>query len=330
MQTTVQALLAAMPPGSTQHISLPVYNDAPLDLTLVRGARGGQTLVVSAGVHGCEYIGVEALRRLRSALDPAQLSGNVVLLPLANPEGFYAQAKQVIPADQVNLNRAFPGDAAGSAAYRRAYAIERYLFSAADFWLDLHSGDMHEMVMPYAYFPLAGAAPETPADQPRVTPETALKACSAVKALSVSYRLGSYARTGLYNWAALRGIPSLLLERSGRCLRPEEDIAIYMRQVGELMAHLGIAEPTGASAATPQQELTDAIYTEAQQPGFWYPYIKEGQTFAAGACLGRLEDLSGNCVQQVRAAFDGLVLYYTAVLGVAEGDGLVAYARLAH
>ena len=47
----------------------------------------------------------------------------------------------------------------------------------------------------------------------------------------------------------------------------------------------------------------------------------------AGALLGRLEDLSGRCIQEVRAEFDGVVLYYTAGLGVAAGDPLIAYGH---
>ena len=55
--------------------------------------------------HGCEYVGIEALNRLKKELDPAGLSGRVILLPLVNPEGFYMGAKQTIPADGQNLNR---------------------------------------------------------------------------------------------------------------------------------------------------------------------------------------------------------------------------------
>ena len=84
----------------------------------IRDRALGKTLVVTAGVHGCEYVGVQALRRLAAELDPAELSGNVIFLPLANPTGFYAGAKRVVPEDGVNLNRAFPGDPAGTLSVR--------------------------------------------------------------------------------------------------------------------------------------------------------------------------------------------------------------------
>lgn len=69
---------------------------------------------MTAGVHGCEYVGIETLNRLKKELDPIDLSGRIILLPLVNPEGFYMGSKQIIPADGQNLNRTFPGDPEGT------------------------------------------------------------------------------------------------------------------------------------------------------------------------------------------------------------------------
>ena len=131
----------ALAPGRKVRVPLPVPGAQPLETLCLCGAAPGRTLVVTAGVHGCEYVGVQALRCLAVELDPAELSGNVILLPLANPTGFYAGAKQVVPEDGVNLNRAFPGDPAGTLSARLAYALETALYQAADFLADLHSGD---------------------------------------------------------------------------------------------------------------------------------------------------------------------------------------------
>ena len=72
-------------PGERKNVPLPVPDAPPLETICLCGAASGRTLVVTAGVHGCEYVGVQALRRLFRELDPAELSGNVILLPLANP-----------------------------------------------------------------------------------------------------------------------------------------------------------------------------------------------------------------------------------------------------
>ena len=75
-------------PGERKNVPLPVPDAPPLNAICLCGAARGRTLVVTGGVHGCEYVGPQALRRLAGELDPARLSGNVILLPLANPSAF--------------------------------------------------------------------------------------------------------------------------------------------------------------------------------------------------------------------------------------------------
>ena len=122
-------------PGERKNVPLPVPDAPSLNALCLCGAAPGKTLVVTAGVHGCEYVGIQALRRLAADLDPARLSGNVILLPLANPSAFYAGAKQVVPEDGVNLNRAFPGNSAGPLSARLAFALETALYPEAICWL---------------------------------------------------------------------------------------------------------------------------------------------------------------------------------------------------
>ena len=85
--------------NTKQTLLLPVASPYPVEITAICGSQPGKTLIVTAGIHGCEYVGIEALNRLKKELDPAGLSGRIILLPLVNPEGFYMGAKQTIPAD---------------------------------------------------------------------------------------------------------------------------------------------------------------------------------------------------------------------------------------
>ena len=73
----------------------------------------------------------------------------------------------------------------------------------ADFLLDLHGGDWNEELAPLVFFP-CGAGQTVEQETRR-----------AAQALSVSMRVCSTARNGLYSWAAQKGIPALLLERGG-------------------------------------------------------------------------------------------------------------------
>lgn len=303
--------------GVKQTLPLPVTSPYPVEMTVICGSRPGKTLVVTAGVHGCEYVGIEALNRLKRELEPAALSGRVILLPLVNPEGFYQGSKQTIPTDGKNLNRMFPGKPDGTFSSQLARVLEETLYPEADFLMDLHGGDVNEALTPLVFFPTA-------------VPESLSAAASAAaKALSVSYRVASTSQNGLYSWAAQCGIPALLVERGERGLWSEEEVAACRENVYELMRHLGILNATSVSPCLQQAEIRRAVYEEAPADGFWYPAVSAaGQKLKQGALLGTLKDSCGNEISRYTAPFGGVVLYYTLSLGVKSGDPLIAYGKL--
>ena len=85
--------------GEKQRVKIPVSKGISLEATLLCGQKPGKTLVVTAGVHGCEYVGILALEELVETLDLSRLSGQLIALPLLNPEGFFSGAKQINPLD---------------------------------------------------------------------------------------------------------------------------------------------------------------------------------------------------------------------------------------
>ena len=304
--------------GERKTVILPVSNDISLEVICCCGERPGKTLVLTSGVHGCEYVGVETLKRLSNTLKPKKLTGNVVLLPIANPSGFFEAAKRVVPEDKINLNRAFPGKKEGSLSSRIAWVIEHALYPAADFLADFHSGDGDEALRPLVFFPVAG---EEKVNQ---------QSLSAAKALTVPYRVRSSAKNGLYSWAVQQGIPAVLIERGGMGLWSEAEVRDCEADVYALLRFLNIL---GDQSDTPrengkQQEVTTVVYQEAQHTGFWYPEIHPDDRIAKGQLLGRMENSSGKILQEVRAEFDGIVLYHSIALGIQRGELLVAYGQI--
>ena len=332
--------------GEKQTLLLPVTSPYPVEMTVICGCRPGKTLVVTAGVHGCEYVGIETLNQLKKELNPAALSGRVILLPLVNPEGFYHGSKQTIPADGQNLNRMFPGKSDGTFSSQLARVLEETLYPEADFLMDLHGGDVNEALTPLIFFPTA------------VPEKLATQSALAAAALSVPYRVASTSKNGLYSWAAQCGIPALLVERGERGLWNKEEVAACKHNVYEMMEHLGMlsvsqatdnqqeqtslrtkafSRPTeindsrSAESHSEQTEIRDALYAEAPSDGFWYPAMKKaGKTVPKGALLGTLNDVSGKEIVRCIAPFDGVILYFTLSLGVKSGDPLVAFGKLEH
>ena len=128
-------------PGSYA-FTIPVEGGKPIQGVRVVGNSSGKTLVVTAGVHGDEYVGIQAVRELLSQLSPQELSGQVLFVPVVNTSGFFSGTYRV-PEDGENLNRCFPGAKGHTYTWNMAAALEDALYPEADFLLDLHGGAVY-------------------------------------------------------------------------------------------------------------------------------------------------------------------------------------------
>ena len=300
--------------GEKKNIKIPVLQAEAMEGICICGKNQGKTLVITAGVHGCEYVGIEAAKRMAELLDPMELAGNVILIPLVNIDGFLDGRKQVVPEDGKNLNRVFPGKPDGTISERIAYAMERYIYPCADFLLDLHSGDSNETLIPLVFYPTKGEK------------EINDKALQAAKVLSVPYRVSSQAKNGLYSWAVQKGIPSLLIERGSGGLWSENEVKMCMEDMCRIMAFLKIKE--ASYEQIPQTDIKEAVYEEAVSDGFWYPAITVGKRVCCGEKLGVFESFPVGERMEISAKFDGVVMYHTTALGVREGEALAAYGKI--
>lgn len=299
--------------GQKRTISIPVPAAPAIDGVCFCGKRKGKTLVITAGVHGCEYVGVQAVKSIIEEINPLEMSGNLILLPLVNRDGFYGGAKGIVPEDGINLNRAFPGKEDGSLSFRIAYALERALYPAADFLADLHSGDCNEALRPLVFFPVAGGE-----EVNRLSKE-------AAETLTVPYRVRSTAKNGLYSYAVQCGIPSLLIERGGQGLWSWEEVKACKADIYALLGHLEILGEGKKNQE--QKEIAETDYVQASLDGLWYPQVTIDQMVCKGQLLGRLESLRGEVLGEVRAKFNGVVLYHTTALGVKAQEALIAYGH---
>ena len=103
-------------PGEKQRAVLTVA-DCPFRMpaTVIRGVRPGPTLLVTAGVHNMEFVGINAAIQLANDTRPEDIAGTLFVISLINTDGFEHRTMSVTHADGKNLNRVFPGDAAGTA-----------------------------------------------------------------------------------------------------------------------------------------------------------------------------------------------------------------------
>src|SRR2546423_530756 len=60
-----------------------------IPVALVNGERPGPRVVITAGVHGGEFTGVDAATTLAEQLIPQEIRGQVVICPVANPPAVF-------------------------------------------------------------------------------------------------------------------------------------------------------------------------------------------------------------------------------------------------
>lgn len=131
------ALTVALPEGMLR-----------VPILVLRNGEGPQTLL-TAGIHGDEYEGPIALRHLMRDLDWRKIRGQIVICPVINIRALAADTRRA-PDDDMDLNRAFPGNPNGSYTQRLADAVARQLVPIADQVIDLHTGGPASSYIPSA------------------------------------------------------------------------------------------------------------------------------------------------------------------------------------
>ena len=228
--------LTAQPGEKVQGYFAGPDGEKTIPICLIHGTKPGKTVLLTAGVHACEYPGAAAVMELCRELEPSQVSGRLILVPMLNVSSFYERLPFVVKEDGKNLNRMFPGDPQGSYS-QQAAQIRRELHAKADYLIDIHSGDAPELVMPFVYYP-ALARPEVLAESQRMC-----------RAMSVACRVASTSMVGTSGTAAAIGTPAILIERGGQSGCSPEDQAAYREDLLSILAELSGASGDRQSPA---------------------------------------------------------------------------------
>lgn len=291
--------------------------DIVLPGTIICGKLPGKTMLITGGVHSGEYVGIQACVELGAELQPEKTVGTIVILKVLNRPAFENRAGSLGLSDGKNLNRVFPGNPNGTEMERLAWAITKEVYPKVDYYIDLHSGDDFEALTPYVYY--AGKAAQEVTEVSRKMAEQ----------VDVPYMVRSMVSSGgAYNYAASKGIASILLERGGMGAWTSEEVNSDKRDVRNILSSFGMYQIRRDVRNYVPMEVTDVRYQAASEDGLWYPAAKPGNMVAEGALLGTIRDYNGKLRETCRAEYTGVVLYQTGSLQVTEGGPVVAYGRI--
>ncbi|MBD8047561.1 M14 family metallopeptidase [Clostridium faecium] len=283
------------------------HTEIRLPFTLISGKQKGKTILITAGVHGAEYVGIETSKNLSRIIEPKDVTGRIIIIHTVNCSGFRERLSAVTAEDGENLNRIFPGDERGNISQRLAHFILTSLSKKVDFYIDMHGADLHGNIRPLVFYPVA------------VDKEVSKIAKEAAQASGFPYLVASTAKNGSYSRAALEGTPSILTELGGMGIWSKEEVDSYTDKILNVLDYLQIHR-------TNSSEDMDITYFEpvneilSKEEGFWYPFFKTGDGIKKGEKIGEIKDVFDNLLGEYHSPTDGIVLYQTVALSVkAEG-----------
>lgn len=289
--------------------------DASIPVTLIRGQHPGPVLALIAGIHGCEYAPIIALQRLNRELDPATLSGTVILVLTAHRQSFLKRTMYYNPVDWQNLNRMFPGNPEGTMSQRIAHAITTQIIDQCDVLIDNHGGDANEDLAPFIF------CAETGDQKTDESMRELIKVYGIPIVDKETVSKGSPPRYTSHT-AAMKGKPAITIESGRLGIVREKDIVRIMKGSYNVMKHLDMLE--GEPEKIPDlQWIKESITVSSEHTGLFYPLVVSEEWVKKGQVVGRITDFFGQILQEVKAPVDGMVLYVVVTPPISKGETLM-------
>lgn len=309
---------ASAAPGQKVYgaIEVPAGSDAGtrIDVAVVRGAKPGPVLAVVSGAHGTEYASIVAVSRLIQALDPAEISGTVILVPLVNVASFEQKVPHVNPVDGKSMNRFYPGKADGTQTERASFAITREVVGKCDHLIDLHGGDLDEDLRPYSYWTKTGNSA-----QDAISRDMVLAFGLDHVIVSTDRPRDPNASRYLENTATVRGKPSITVEAGHAGTVEPDDVSALVEGTRSVMRYLKMLP--GVPTKVEHPVWIESVKTVASsETGLFYPSVRRGTYVAEGTKVGYVTDVMGRTIFEARAPAAGVVLYICSVPSMKKGD----------
>jgi predicted deacylase len=299
-------------------INVPGGVDAGYDIpvAVIHGARPGPVLAVVAGSHGTEYASIIAVEQLIDAIKPSDVAGTVILVPLINIGSYEQIVPHVNPADGKSMNSAYPGNPNGTQTDRASYALTQAVVEPCDHLIDLHGGDLDENLRPYSYWTVTGNQRQDEASR------------AMVLAFGLSHIIISADRPKdpnasrfLENTASTRGKASITAEAGRSGPVDPGDVAMLVRGVRNVMAHLKMTGDSVVPVANPIW-IERVVSIASEQKGMFVPSVERDAHITKGTKIGVITDYLHQPLQEITAPEDGIVLFVRAVPTLKKGNTL--------
>jgi predicted deacylase len=281
-------------PGTAHRLSwsaTELFEGVPVStpVLVVNGALPGPTLCLTAAVHGDELNGIEMVRRVMHDLDPTDLSGAIIGIPIVNVQGF-RRGSRYLP-DRRDLNRYFPGNPTGSAAARIADSFFTNVVSQCDALVDLHTGSFERANLP-----------QIRADLRNPDVMTLTQGFGSMVILHSAPAVGT-----LRHAATRAGIPAVTLEAGGPSQLELNEVKLGVKGIETLINTLGMVKKRRLWGE-PEPVYYRSSWVRADNGGILLADVSLGSTVRKGDLLGTITDPMNNARTELRSPYSGRII----------------------
>jgi uncharacterized protein len=306
-------------------IKVPAGTDAATDIPVIviNGAKPGPKLAVVAGAHGTEYASIIALEKLAQSMDTADLSGTLIVVPLINLASFNQKVPHLNPVDNKNMNRMYPGKADGTQTERASWAIGKQVVAQADYFIDLHGGDLDENLRSYSYWPQTGKESLDAASR-------AIVLAFGLDHIIIQKNLtpAVAGATSISRFAEDLGKPTIIAEAGHAGTTDAADVDALVRGCMNVMRHLKML--AGAASHVEHPLWIGPITTvRSEHDGVFYPLVTPEAYVQQGMRIGYVTDYFGNKLADIASPVSGVVAYICSVPSMKKGDTVANIGEIA-
>jgi len=279
----------------------------PISVTVraISGSKEGPRLVLLGAQHGDEYSGMEIINRLMDSLDPGDISGEVVAVPVSNPLAFNTAGRVTPPSigyENLNLNRVWPGNPEGLLMERVASALWEHVIAGSDAILDLHEGGKAFMAK---YIHARGTE-----DTDRIVGDRIWRLYEAFgQGIPVlgGVRTRSHMMGSLSIQAGLVGIPCIGAELGGGGRIWDDLVGLGVQGSKNVMIDLGMLQEDPVESFGEQIVAQESTWPKTSRGGVVYNSCNLGDVVEKDEVLGVLRDTAGRFLEEIRAPYRSVI-----------------------
>lgn len=302
----IQICNATIHAGEKATLALPLpeqYSCSPMymPIKVINGKHPGECLVALSTLQGNEFIGLDIINQLYDAIDPSELHGSLILVPVLNVYGLTHYPK-TSPSGGL-LTDCFPGNENGSYGERIAHIFTQEILTKANYCIEFQTGSLNHDTFPHVYCNF----------DDKLTVKLA-RAFQAPVILEVETSASQFRQT-----TESLNIP-LLVYQAGEAMRLDPvAIQIGLTGIKNILAKVGLIEGGFEKNSTPVVSKDDD-WLLAPSSGILHTEVSLGQHIKKGEKIGRLSDpFSNENSTVITSQLDGVVVGINRTPLIQEG-----------